>query len=221
MSLIARIFGKWFSSDDETVDVTEQTFGSVTKFRVGSTVSISTAFTYMLPQELALVHHVKSMDLSALIVDTILSFDFDGIKVFRLYCRNPDCIVQVQEEAHGKVSYMVFFLTQDIALQDEDMYNQWVNAEDAIMKAESIEDSELTGENIIFEKVFGPLQYTETLEADASGVDREPSLRKSMSLFDRKVDDGVEYMLFDAELDNWVVEGFLGVDIPEQEVQIL
>ena len=218
MSLIAKIFGKWFSSDEETVDVTDLTFGSIVKFRVGSTVSISTAFTYMLPEELALVQHVKNMDLSSLIVDTILSFDHDGIKIFRLYCRNPDCIVQVQEEAHGKVSYMVFFLTQDIALQDKEMYNEWVNAEDAIMKAESISDEQMTGEEITFDKVFGPLQYTEILEADASGVDREPSLRKSMTLFDRNVEGGVEYMLFDAELDNWVVEGFLGVDIPSDAI---
>ena len=221
MSLIARIFGKWFSNEEETVDVTELTFGSVTKFRVGSTVSISTAFTYMLPENLALVKHVKSMDLSSMIVDTILSLKIDGTQIYRLYCRNPECMVQVEEEAHGKVSYMVFFLTQDIALQDKDMYDEWVNGEEAIMNSSTISDDQMIGEEIEFNRVFGPLNYTETLEADASGVDRSPTLRKSMTLFDRQVEDGVEYMLFDAELDNWVVEGFLGVNIPSEEVQIL
>ena len=220
MGLLSRIFSKWFSSDNENDDVTQTTFGNVVKFRVGSTVSIGATFTIMLNDGLFFKEHFGNEDLSAMIVDTVLSFDFDGTKVYRLYCRNPECMVQLQEEPHERVSYMLFFLTQDIPLQDQNMYKEWVSSDDAIMKSPTIED-ELNGETIEFQKVFGPVQYRENVEADASGVERESSLSKSMTLFDRGAGDGVEYVLFDAELDNYVVEGFSGVNVPYEEVTIL
>ena len=121
---LGRIIKKWFSSEDKEPDVTEQTFGNVIKFRVGSTVNISPAFTVMVDENSMFGTFFGSEDFSSLVVNTVLSFEFDGLKVFRLYCGNlggeTPALVQLQEDAEGSESFMLFLLTQDIAIQDED-----------------------------------------------------------------------------------------------------
>jgi hypothetical protein len=154
-----------------------------------------------------------------MIVTTVLSFKFDGATVYRLYCENPATMLQIHEGVGG-VTYMLFILTQDTAFQDEETYGEWYGNDDSIMKSATIEN-DFEDANYIYEKVFGPVQYTEVLEADDTPIDRAPSLNKTMTLFDRTTDDGVEYTLFDAELDDWIVEGFVGLDVPASEVTIL
>jgi len=219
MGLLQRIFGKWLSSDKDEEHVTDKTFGNMVKFRVGSTVSISDVFSIMVDDSLQFKQMFKDHDFGSMIVTTILSFKFDGSTVYRLYCENPETMLQIVE-GKGGPSYMLFIMTQETALQDEAMYNEWYKNDDSVMKSATI-DNGFGGKTYEFNKTFGPVSYIEVLEADDSGVERAASLNKTMTLFDRETPDGVEYALFDAELDDWIVEGFVGLDVPAEEVTIL
>lgn len=224
--MIKRLLTKLFSRKETENDITEKEFGNVVKFRIGSTVSLSQSFLVMIEDELLfskLFETNQITDLNDMIVDTILSYQLDGLTLYRLYCScigsEHGALVQIQEEQNGSVSYMVFLLTQETALQDEDEYNHWYKNEDSVMRGDSIVHDD-DGELYEFNRCFGPLKYQEVLEADGSSMKRPTVNNKTMSLFDRKVEDSVEYMLFDAELDNWLVEGFIGLDVPSQEVTI-
>ena len=138
MGLVQRIFGKWLSSDDEE-HITDKTFGNMVKFRVGSTVSISDAFSIMVGDSLQFKQMFKDHDFSSMIVTTVLSFKFDGATVYRLYCENPATMLQIHEGAAG-VTYMLFILTQETAFQDEETHGEWYGNDDSVMKSATIEN---------------------------------------------------------------------------------
>lgn len=217
--MLGRLIKKIFSRESKEEDVTERKFGNIVTFRIGGLVSVSPTFILMLDDASMFKANFGDTDFSSMMITTILSFNFDNMKVYRLYCANPDCMIQINEEANGTVTQMLFMLTQEIAIQDEAEYGEWYSNPDSIMKNMTI-TNEHEGTDVNFGKVFGPLNYTETVEADNTGVDRASSLQKSMSLFTNEHDGNIDYMLFDAELDNWVVEGFMGVDVPNEEIQI-
>ena len=214
MGFIKRILSKWFSCDDNEPDITEKTYGNMVKFRIGSTVSISDAFSIMQDDSLLFKKLYKDHDFSAMIVTTILSFKFDGATVYRLYCENPQTMLQIHEGIDGP-SYMLFLLSEEVVMQTEEVYDIYMAA-----MANSSVDTILDDKTYTFVQVFCPVEYTEVVEADNTPINREPTLQKTMSLFDRTTDDGVEYTLFDAELDENIVEVFVGLNVPSQEVKI-
>jgi hypothetical protein len=217
MAFLRRMLGKMFSGGDKEESVTEAKFGNA-GFRIGGLLAISPTFTLMLDDSSMFKDAHGDTDFSSMIISTILSFKFEGITIYRLYCDNPQCMVQVSEEANGSASYMLFMLTQEVNL-DEELFNEWYGADGSIMNSPTVLD-ELRGEEVEFTKVFGPMTYDEQKEADGTAMERPAALSKAMSLFDHASGETTDYVLFDLEVENWYVEAFLGIDVPSEEVTV-
>jgi hypothetical protein len=217
MGFLTKLVKKTFSREDKEESVTEAKFGNA-GFRIGGLLAISPTFTLMLDDSSMFKDAHGDTDLSSMIINTILSFKFEGITSYRLYCDNPQCMVQVTEEANGVASYMLFMLTQEVNL-DEELFDDWYGGDDSIMRGSSVLD-EVRGEEIEFGKVFGPMTYNEQKEADGTAMERPAALSKAMSLFDHESGETTDYVLFDLEVENWYVEAFLGIDVPSEEVTV-
>lgn len=214
--LVKRMIGR---KREEEVNVAEKVFGNIDKFRVGSSISISGHILDLFPEG-TLFGTANNADYSSLIVETILSFTFDGQKFWRLYCTpigsGEDCIIQIQEGAKGEAFYMIFLLTQEEGVTEQDSVDAWME----FMDQETIPYSLSESNTVEYTKLFGPLSYDETVEIDGNDIDRPASCKKVMSLYEHEVDGEIEYILFDFNKDDWYLEGFAGINIPREEITI-
>lgn len=208
--MIGRMFKKWFKKEEE--DVTEKSFGNVLSFRIGSQVAVSPVFMELLDDESVFKQKFGDTDFTGMVVNTILSFTLDHTKVYRLYCENPEAMVQITESgSHAEV--MLFILTGETGFRNESEYKDFRE----VMSSESIHDDE----DNVYKSLFNNVEYIEELEANGVvNLERPESLSKSMSLFDRDIGDSIEYVLHDAEPSGWWVEHFTGVEVPQSEVEI-
>ena len=136
--MLGRLLKKVFSRETKEEDVTERKFGNIVTFRIGGLVSIKPTFVLMLDDASMFKANFGETDFSSMMITTILSFSFENMMVYRLYCANPNCIVQINEEANGTATHMLFMLTQEIAIQDEEEYGEWYSNDDSIMKSKTI-----------------------------------------------------------------------------------
>lgn len=197
---------------DKEENVAEKVFGNVFKFRVGSPVTIKGHVTALFPED-SFFSKVSDDGFEQLSVAAIASFDFSGQKIYRLFCENPNCLVQIHEESDEKASVMLFVLTQEEWLTERADVDAW---------REYMSGDEVESDDLVFNKVFGPLDYDQKLEVDKVSSADLSTLGYTMSLFDRDVGDEVEYMLFTlGNDDGWELNTFAGINIPVEEITIL
>lgn len=217
MKLIALIRNMFSAKrkQKESDDITKKVFGNVVKFRLGSTVSISDSLLLTLREDSAIKEIVGDASLSSMTVRAIFEFTFDGLKVYRLHCTNPDCIVQIQETAYnGMCEYMIFFLVNETYYQTMEEYKSHTGYNQSTMSDSHIYDSN----NNKYERIFGPLTYEEIMLADTADNLERPDVSPRKMAFHS---DGVEHILQDAEDRLLLVETFCGVDVPSQDIKII
>lgn len=212
LALVKRMFGKKMADEEE--NVAEKVFGNIFKFRIGSPVTIKRFVTDLFPED-TLFNQVSGEGFEQLSVASIASFEFDGAKIYRLFCENPNCVVQIHEESDDEASVMLFILTQEEWLTERADVDSW---------SEFISGDSIDNDGTVYNKVFGPLEYDQKLEADKFSSVKLSTLSYTMSLFDRDVgdDDDIEYMLFTlGQDDGWELNGYVGINIPTEEITIL
>jgi hypothetical protein len=213
MGLISKMISKWFSSEEE--DATEKTFGSVIPLRVGNGFSVSPVFFTLLSDESIFKQLYKPEEFAGLTIETILSFDLGNTTVYRLHFTQGEHIVQIQEINGGSdVEIMVLANSGITGFNDKDEYDQFIE----MMGSDEIEDED----GNLFEALLKRVNFTEKMEATLKPkYDAEPEIEKTMSLFDRQTENSVDYILYDADVNDWFAEHYVGVIVPREEITII
>lgn len=212
MRFIGKMFARWFGGKEE--DATENTFGSVLPLRVGNGFSVSPVFTTLLADGSLFKELFPADTFQNLTVETVLSYELDGSNIYRLHFTTCDHIVQIQETNGGQdIEVVLLGLVADVGFRDNAAHDEFVR----MMNEPEIEDED----GNVFENIFAGVRYTEKMRATLKPkYERPVENRKLMSLFDRRSDDFVDYILYDVDENDWYAEQYIGVVVPQDEITV-